>query len=266
MSPSRPYEDRYCAYLDILGFQRLIDRLSEGATPFETLQALLEQIHNPPHSANGTFKNADFRAQSISDAVALSTSLSSEGLSQLFHSLEKLCQRLLIEGFFARGAVVKGKLYHDDRMVFGEALVRAYRLESEIVRFPRIMIARDVVTDAAPSGNRGGSLALTTMLKQADDGPWYLHILRTMEREGAYLANASRVPKPNAIDSDILRDFAKMAAAIQRRFDEAIDNPRHFEKVQWFARYWNTSIPLGLQGINHIKGPGLSVPSPDWVR
>jgi hypothetical protein len=265
MAPSRPYEDRYCAYLDILGFQRLIDRLSGGTTPFEALQALLEQIHNPPHSSEGAFKNADFRAQSISDAVALSTSLTPEGLSQLFYSLEQLCQRLLIEGFFARGAIVKGKLYHDDRMVFGEALVRAYRLESEIVRFPRIMIASDVVTDAVPTTDRG-SMTLAAMLKQADDGPWYLHILRTMEREGAYLATASRVPKPNAIDSDVLRDFAKMALAIQRRFDEAIDNPRHFEKVQWFARYWNASIPSGLRGIAHIKGPGLRIPGHEWVR
>ena len=33
-------------------------------------------------------------------------------------------------------------------MIFGEALVRAYQLESEVVRYPRVMVTRDVWLDS----------------------------------------------------------------------------------------------------------------------
>jgi hypothetical protein len=36
-----------------------------------------------------------------------------------------------------------------------------------------------------------------------------------------------------------IAEYHKPRQQIQRRFDEATDEPQHFEKVQWFARYWN---------------------------
>jgi hypothetical protein len=51
--------------------------------------------------------------------------------------------------------------------------------------------------------------------------------------------------------------YAKMSEMIQRRFDESVDTPRHFEKVQWFANYWNVSIREERVGLKFINGPGL---------
>jgi hypothetical protein len=65
---------------------------------------------------------------------------------------------------------VKDNLYHDERMVFGEALVDAYNLEDKIVKYPRIMLRSDVAIEA--SANNMGEL-----VRQADDGPMYLHVL-----------------------------------------------------------------------------------------
>jgi hypothetical protein len=36
---------------------------------------------------------------------------------------------------------------------------------------------------------------------------------------------------------DIIRD------EIQDSFDASVDDPKIFEKVQWFAAYWNRSVP-----------------------
>jgi len=41
---------------------------------------------------------------------------------------------------------------------------------------------------------------------------------------------------------------------------EPSDNPRHFEKVQWFARYWNKHMKSS-QALPRITGPGL-MPEP----
>jgi hypothetical protein len=69
---SQQYEPRYCAFVDILGFGELIEKLGRGQTPFASLQELLEKIHNPLPTNASALQQSDFRAQSISDAVALS--------------------------------------------------------------------------------------------------------------------------------------------------------------------------------------------------
>jgi hypothetical protein len=83
--------------------------------------------------------------------------------------LVDLSYSLLFEGFFVRGAIVKGRLYHDDEMVFGEALVKAYSLENEVARYPQIMITSDVVADAKIYDNN----FLTELVRKASDGPYF---------------------------------------------------------------------------------------------
>jgi hypothetical protein len=76
------YKPRYCAFIDILGFSDLINRLGAGETPFLFLKELLTKIHNPPKLEPGALSYAisDFQVQSISDAVAISTTPTAYGL------------------------------------------------------------------------------------------------------------------------------------------------------------------------------------------
>jgi hypothetical protein len=181
------YELRYCAFVDILGFSELVRRLEQGSISFGNLQQLLRIVHTPPSEYRAdVFKTSDLRAQSISDAVCLSAACSEAGLAHLIYCLDELTIRLLGAGFFVRGAIVKGRLFHDDKMVFGEALVLAYRLETEVARYPRIMIARDVAVDIQAFCKLRGhqttfpldELQFLLCLVQASDGPYYLHVLR----------------------------------------------------------------------------------------
>jgi hypothetical protein len=43
-----------------------------------------------------------------------------------------------------------------------------------------------------------------------------------------------------------------MRTAIQKRFDEASDNPDHFQKVAWFVQYWNSNLDCGIEGLERI--------------
>jgi hypothetical protein len=55
-----------------------------------------------------------------------------------------------------------------------------------------------------------------------------------------------------------LLPYIGIADQIQRRFDEATDNPRHFTKIKWFANYWNRTIEdWNVDGLRYIIGPGL---------
>ncbi|MDD1529636.1 hypothetical protein C7U92_27960 [Bradyrhizobium sp. WBOS7] len=240
------YGDRYCAFVDILGFRQLIDRLSTESSQFEALRTLLARVHGAK-SGGASEQQSDFRAQSISDAVAISTLPTPSGLADIFNALELLAVDLLVEGYFIRGAVVRAPLYHDDKMVFGRALVQAYSLESEVVKFPRIMVARnvrdDIIRFSADSKLRVNSPDAKCLL-QSLDGPMYLDILGPVV--SLLKKNEHPFQKLTPEEKVRHRKYLGIRERIQQRYEESMDSPRHFEKVRWFAQYWNKAIPNEL--------------------
>jgi hypothetical protein len=259
------YEERYCAYIDILGFREMVNRLEHGTTPLEALRDLLEKIHNPPETNAGGLVQSDFRAQSISDAVALSAARNIAGLGAIIHSINRLAVDLLSQGFFIRGALVKDKLYHDDKIVLGKALVRAYDLESKTARYPRVMVTREVVDDLREVRDSDVSV----LLRRADDGPMFVHVLRAIEMAALPLRlghpETQRLAYEDSKFGGKLDRYIGISEQIQRRFDEATDNPNHFEKVKWFAGYWNDHVrKWDIWGLNKIIGPGLNFRPAVW--
>jgi hypothetical protein len=257
------YQLRYCAFVDILGFSELVRRLEQGAISFGNLQQLLGIVHAPPSEYQpDVFKTSDLRAQSISDAVCLSAACSEAGLAHLIYCLDQLTIRLLGAGFFLRGAIVKGRLFHDDKMVFGEALLLAYKLETEVARYPRIMIARDVAVDIQAFYKLHGHQTtfqpveqqFLLCLEQASDGPYYLHVLR----EIGFALTGQKDEEQRAFS---ISEYNGMAEQIQMRFKESVDNPRHFEKVQWFAKYWNNTVANLDGAVKRVTGPGVKYPA-----
>ena len=236
------YQDRYCAFVDILGFRQLIHQLGNDTASFEILHNLLKRIHGTQSDTDAS--DSDFRAQSISDAVAISTAINAIGLDQLFGSLQRLSLDLLCEGFFVRGAVVKGPLYHDDQTVFGEGLVRAYFFESEVARYPRIVVTKEVRDDILHYTSRAkaiGARPNMELLRQSADGPMYLDVLQPL----VALLRKAESPFRSLTESEKIdhQRYLQIRDKIQQRYGEAMDDPRHFEKVRWFARYWNEVIP-----------------------
>lgn len=254
------YEERYCAFIDILGFSALISSIGKDRTSYETIRDLLQQVYRPLKKDSNLFRGSDFRAQSISDALAMSAARNEQGLLNLFLILEQLARDLLAEGYFLRGGIVRGLLYHDNRMVFGKALIDAYHLESKVARFPRIMITRDVVRD---TNNFFLPQTFGSLICRADDGPYFLHVLRRLGRD------ASDDWQPDELQpadqTEALEPYRLMSMRIQQRFEEATDNPSHFEKVQWFARYWNESLE-GSTKVLPVTGPGLHIKPAVWGR
>jgi hypothetical protein len=169
----------------------------------------------------------------------------------LFAAVRELAEASLRQGYFLRGAVCKGLLYHDETTVFGEVLVKAYKLESEIVKFPRIMLTKQVVDDAMSSDSKKD---FAEHINQADDGPFYLHVLWHV---GMLLDVLKERNYDRAGSEHRLDYYAKIREMIQRRFDESVDTPQHFEKVQWFANYWNLTIREERAGLKFITGPRL---------
>lgn len=241
------YTERYCAFIDILGFSGLISDLDRGKVSVAEIYRVLSSIHARPNAVRP--QDADLRSQSISDAVALSAACNAAGLDAICTATEELSRRLLRSGYFARGGITKGRLYHDHSTVFGPALVEAYRLETHVAKFPRIVVPRAVAADGTIYAGQGThwKSSFEGRFIQASDGPFYLHILRDAARDVQIVRDRSS-KGPTKEDATVVI-LKAMRSAIQKRFNEASDNPDHFQKVAWFVGYWNSSVDLGLEGL-----------------
>ena len=79
------------------------------------------------------------------------------------------------------------------------------------------------------------------MLRQSSDGPMYLDVLEPLV---SLLHKAdSSVRLLSESEKLVHQRYIRIKDKIRERYEQAMDNPRHFEKVRWFARYWNEAIP-----------------------
>jgi hypothetical protein len=143
-------------------------------------------------------------------------------------------------------------------MVFGEALVRAYELETTVARYPRVVVSKEVMDDVNQLSRglfRDSPNRIKPYIEQAEDGPYFVHVLRTVSEtvSRVQIANLNKPPK----DQEQLVDYQRIQDMTQKRLDEAAYTPKHFEKVQWFAFYWRKFVPYGVSGFRTLVGPGL---------
>jgi hypothetical protein len=128
------YERRAVAFYDILGWRSKIEWAGEDAARLGLLKDILTLFARKlkPRPRKRT------RMTSFSDNVVVSSS------AQRFTGLLlMLCGAQLTAaavGMFIRGGVTIGELVHEDRVVFGPALNRAYYLESSLANNPVLLL------------------------------------------------------------------------------------------------------------------------------
>jgi hypothetical protein len=186
------YENRFVAFLDILGFKELVYKIeSEGeeSSDFKRVRSVLNFLHEESIESNGQHdlpiyeqkegyilekELGDPRMSYISDCIIISTESSFDGFKSLCNKLTKFSTDIACDGIFLRGAVTHGKIYHHGPMLFGSAYQKAYELESEKAKHPRIIID-DIVFDVLKS-NLG-------------EFPLNEHAITKVANDFSYLAN-----------------------------------------------------------------------------
>jgi hypothetical protein len=251
------YAERYVAFIDILGFRAILSQLESGTLHPSSIKALLRSVHRRPEPAHPIFTDIDVRSQSISDAVVISSAITEHSLDRVLSQIRHLACDLLQEGFFIRGAICRGRLYHDDETVFGDGLVRAYELESQLAKFPRILVAEDVRSDMDRERMpRLWKYHHNNPLKKSDDGLFHLNILSELEFfSNVILQNRTSPMRYEMLfyqAAQVIAIGAKMRAALQQQYIFTTACKRTFEKVKWFATYWNETIPAGIPGLEPI--------------
>ncbi len=133
------YQEKIVAFIDILGFEHLIGDESKckeiGAILH--LPSLLQK--------NGmvkVLKTKDVAMSSISDSLVFSIDVDKpSAMNKLVKLLSAFMQVLLLEfSLLVRGGLAVGKLYHDQTVVYGPALLKARHLENTVANYPRIVM------------------------------------------------------------------------------------------------------------------------------
>jgi hypothetical protein len=229
------YDQRYVAFVDILGFAEIV-RKTEHDTTNKRYDALVRTLTEIGSFNEETINESDdFHFQSFSDSVIMSTATTHTGLLHLLHLISNLSLRLLSNGLLMRGAIAKGKLHHDQFVMFGPAFLVAYNIETTIAKYPRVLLSREVYQDFR---RLTPSLTFPRLLL-ADDGPPYLHVLA-----GFKMLNEAPAT-PDYLNSEEVRFAQTCQCAIQNLLDDSTYEPSHYEKLRWLAIYWNNTVVRG---------------------
>lgn len=148
---NKQYTECYIAFLDMLGFKKMIEK--KGA---EEILSIFERIDKPYKSilelgGRGLISAETVDALKIkvmSDSICFYIDASKQNaLLHILVSCAAFQYNLLdlSEPILLRGAIVRGKLYAENDILFGPGLTQAYLMEEYNAKYPRIIITNDVL-------------------------------------------------------------------------------------------------------------------------
>jgi hypothetical protein len=245
------YEERYVAFIDILAFSKLVNRAEADADLLERLASILEEVSM--YSVIGTSMDASgsndpqgfflnmFRMSTFSDNIVISTKINPIGLGLITTLSTIICNRLLHQGVFTRGAISKGKLIHTNTIVLGAGLINAYNLEKIAAIYPRILIDESILHDMAALAKQGGS---PDIRRQDFDGLWHLHIFHPAIHD---LNSHTSKSEYSALNN---HDYMTLGRQEIENALRTADNLKEKAQIGWLVRYFNEyAVSFGLQEI-----------------
>lgn len=150
------YNQYLVAFIDILGFRNLVENHFSGKN-IQALESLTEALKNAESFAIDYNKkylnkfNIKFSFKQFSDCVSISMPFSQKHSSLTiigaFINVIRIYQFILLENkIMVRGGISMGGHIENSNMIFSEALVRSYNLESQKAIYPRIIIDNKLLT------------------------------------------------------------------------------------------------------------------------
>ena len=211
------------AYLDILG---IAARMKEG---YERQKLAMNKLHNLYTFSMDISKEiamegySDIQFKIFSDNIIIVKKLSEQSDKRLLDIRALLyCvsnfQCLAVKdsvGWLVRGGITIGDLFVDETMVWGEALLKAYDLESNSAIYPRILMDSNLLLQMDSDEE------LTKFVLQDFDNLYFLNYLHIQHFGGQFLKNG----------------FQMMLDELNGKYSERI-----YQKLCWHMNYVNREL------------------------
>ena len=163
------YQEKIVVFLDMLGFKNLVNDESkcEKTGALLKMPYLLGKNDNPK-----LLKIKGLSMTSISDSLVFSVRPKEKGAMNKIVELTTVFTQTLLSHYsiLVRGGIAIGKLYHDNEIVYGPGLVKAYELENKIAVYPRIIMMASDFEQSILSCGKTSQTILQRMFVRDDDG------------------------------------------------------------------------------------------------
>lgn len=239
MAESYYYENKVVAFVDILGFRNKTKNSESIAK--KSVHTALTDIHNYIEALE---KTEIFRSKNNHHYVFSDSSLFSCELRNISHLLSALATLQFLSaknGCFMRGGIYYGAIFDKNNFFYGEALNKAYELESKTAYYPRIIFDSTFPFDEEKID--------TTELQQDFDGCYYIDFLK----KPLPLHPIDISYEENLYSYD---NFSKIKEFIIQEIESNKKNTSIVAKYFWLVSYFNKSLEsnnLDLTPINTQK-------------
>ncbi len=229
------YQEKYVAFIDMLGFSHLVRAASGNADKQATILAAIERLKDTAC----TNSNIDLIITYFSDCLVISSARSPLGLYEMLQSIRTIAENLLVVDVLIRGGLTVGEVHHNGQFMFGPGMLDAYDMERHEAKHPTVLVSEIVRSDTLQAG-------LRPFLIFDDEEPEraYVHYLMAF-------ANYDPTPQPGLMILDgparLIRHF------IAQRLASHEGTVR--EKAEWLEKYWNGSVgTVGVLGVVNRLG------------
>jgi len=222
------YEDRYVAFLDVLGFKNLVESSVTDPAARATVSSSLIAFRQ----VLAAFNDDTVRYSQFSDSVLLSAPRSEVGMVYLLMACSSISTALLKRGVLIRGGIVAGLIYHQADLMFGPAIADAYSADRNGDP-PRITMTADFVADGRATG-----------LFQTK---WPAVVLQD-EYDGQFILNTvlhASTARPGLDQLLGVLDGYAIVERINHFCNERNHDRSVVAKWRWFKRLWNTAVEEG---------------------
>lgn len=232
MLKDQEFPESIVAFIDILGFSNLVERISESDS-FEAILEPLKLIQNEVDRINKEetyFSN--FQLLAVSDCIIISVPLSNQIATIGTLKLIRLFQFGLLSnyGLTIRGYISKGRHYQNNNIIFGPAYINAYRNEQKL-HFPYVVVDPLIIKEAneAIKSMPYGYKTIFDELK-CEKGIYFVDYLNPKWLDLA-------LPK-----EDLNREVKRIQQLVQNRLIEYRSNLKIVKKYQWLEKYIQDSL------------------------
>lgn len=155
---NKPFQKYIVAFIDILGFSKMIDDYYSGKNPYSLPR--LERALSITKKISITYTqkylkqhNISLKFKQFSDCISISIPIDKKtddsviAAFGILMSIVKLYYMILLsDGILLRGGISIGCHKENSNLIFSEALVRAYKIENEKAVNPRILIDKSILS------------------------------------------------------------------------------------------------------------------------
>jgi hypothetical protein len=236
------YNKMVFAFLDLLGFSSLVTQSERDPAVISRIHRLLERAKAMATIPRGQkfrvlkVDTAKFRSHVFSDSVTMSYPYDSFDSFNAIIAWTEAVQYLFLtdEGLPVRGGIAFGDVYDEGAIVFGPAMVAAYRLENEKARWPRVLVSTSMINQLS-TGDK--ARAMKEHLQKSSPNAYYVDYLRDLFA----LVSADRERRLSAFADDPIELLARHKAAINLGAKRAKTNPNPKKRSEILLKYVSLS-------------------------